>query len=163
MNGRNIAICIQEGFALIELMIVTAIVGILLAFTLYIDYVGRSQVAVALAEITPAKINIEAMITTEIDAADAIALTGDTNANARIAGLVGSTTSRCVGIAFAVESTGAASITCTLKGRAQIHGLKIRLSRVPNATPTATSSWICDTSVATKFVPKTCNFNAALV
>ncbi|MCC8448312.1 MULTISPECIES: pilin [Xanthomonas translucens group] len=136
----------QQGFTLIELMIVIAIIAILAAIALpmYQDYVAKSQVSAGLAEITPGKVQAE----TRIAEGKAV-----TTAQADVG--LQSSTSRC-DIAVSVDPSGAATLTCTLKGNAQINGQTIQWTRAADTANGNTGVWTCTTAVVEKLRPATC-------
>ncbi|HJF26757.1 MAG TPA: pilin [Acinetobacter lwoffii] len=141
-----------------ELMIVVAIIGILAAIAIpaYQDYTARSQVAGALAEISPIKTNIEEKLSQGVTTAEATALTGTSAAILQSLGLPGASTARCSAFASSVATTGAASITCTISGTTQVNGLKIQWVRSADANTGTAGTWTCQTSVVAKLAPKTC-------
>jgi type IV pilus assembly protein PilA len=127
----------QQGFTLIELMIVVAIICILASVALpaYQDYVAKSQVAAGLAEITPGKIMTETLINEGTQVADVAAI-----------GLAAGT-SNCSLIA-ASSALDVATIECTLNGSTSIKGRSIKWSR------TGAGVWSCSTDVDAKYKGK---------
>jgi type IV pilus assembly protein PilA len=139
---------VQQGFTLIELMIVVAIIGILasIAIPAYSDYVAKSQFSAALAEISPGKTQMEVKFNED----NSWASTATTDVGLQ------SSTKNCSLIALAATAGGTGTIACTIKGNAAVDGKDITWTRSLDANGSAT--WACTSAVTdTKYTGGKCN------
>jgi type IV pilus assembly protein PilA len=110
----------------------------------YQNYVSKSQVSSALAEISPGKTvaqtKLSEGITAKLAAAADVGLT--------------SGTARCKTVAVDIAVDGGGTIVCTMNGASQIQGKTLTLTRETNANG---GTWACTTSVEdANLIPQSC-------
>ena len=138
---------LQQGFTLIELMIVVAIIGILAAVALpaYQDYTVRAKVTEVILAASSAK-------TTISEATQTNGVGMPTTASATIS----PQSSRYVQSVFYTSTASTAGvITASAQGDAKITGSTITLSGALDAT-TNQIIWTCSGSINVKYRPASC-------
>ena len=138
---------LQQGFTLIELMIVVAIIGILAAVALpaYQDYTVRAKVTEVILAASSGKTVVS----------EAVQVNGGMPESASL--VISSQSSKYVqSVGYLMGATSVTgTITATAQGEAKITGSTITLTGTVEPT-TNQVTWICNGSIASKYRPASC-------
>ncbi len=136
----------QQGFTLIELMIVIAIIGILaaIAIPMYQDYTVRAKASEGLSVMTPCKLGVAEYYSSNSSLANTNALAGcDTGATKYVSGV-------------AVGAGGVVTATFSAPPELANSTLTLTPSVIAGATGTFALDWKCSGSIASKYRPSSC-------
>ncbi|MFD2178778.1 pilin [Veronia pacifica] len=137
----------QQGFSLVELMIVVAVIGVLSAIAIpqYQNYVAKSQAAAALSTMSGLKTNIENSI-----AENSVFPTLPATAAGDTTNGVPVLTTGTLALAPTAEGSVGGTMVYAFNNTTQLNTFTLTLTRGVNG------AWACSSSAANALVPREC-------
>jgi type IV pilus assembly protein PilA len=151
---KNIPIKNQQGFTLIELMIVVAIIGILAAVAIpaYKDYTTRAKMSEVLVMMEPAKLAVAETVSS-LGTLQAFIDAGGTQAEAGYT--FPGQTDYVSGITIAASGTTAVITATSIVPGAQ-GDVILTGTEIGGGAGSGQLTWVCSSAIDSKFMPASC-------